>query len=74
MPKHRSSVYTVVREEQVTVPHEYEGYRFSAIIGTYTTHMRAEEVVGASAQVLLDAGAEPDEYRFSVMASTFYDE
>jgi hypothetical protein len=72
MPKHRGTVYTVVREEW---KEDMEGaYVFSALIGTYTTLMRAEEVKGASAQALRDAGADYDDYQFTVHPVTFYDE
>lgn len=74
MPKHRSNVFTVVRERQygVTVD-EDKVYELSAIIGTYATLMRAEEVAGAAQQVFKEGGGE-DEYKFSVRINTWYDE
>jgi hypothetical protein len=89
MPKHRSTVYTVVREKSY-IPHdenrrfanvedlikdlEREYWEFSAIIGTYATINRAEEVMGACAQGMRDEGFTDEEFRFSVKASTWYDE
>jgi hypothetical protein len=78
MPKHRASVYTVVREKADV----WEGSLFdtetswvlNGIIGTYVTLRRAEEVMGAAAQSFRDAGVADDEYRFSVQVNTYYDE
>lgn len=71
MPKHRGTVYAVVRED-----FEMRGdhYVFGCIIGVYHTLMRAEEVAGASKQQFIDAGMTHDEYIFSVKATTWYDE
>ncbi len=70
MPKHRSTVYTVVREQQ-SVPNRWE---FSCLIGTYVTDNRAEEVAGAMMQGMRDNGYTDDEFRFTVNPSTWYEE
>jgi hypothetical protein len=79
MPKHRSTVYTVVREKAHTVKAaQYVAFQapweFSCIVGTYATISRAEEVAGACMQGMRDEGFTDDEFRFSVKASTWYDE
>lgn len=74
MLKHRYNCFTVVREEFVEVPHEYEGWKFSAIVGTYQSLNRAEEVVGVSAQAFRDAGVADGMYQFNVKVNTYYDE
>lgn len=75
MAKHRSSVYTVVREMDDNYCGEGEAvYVFSALIGTYATLQRAEEVMGSSAQAFRDAGAADGVYKFSTQITTFYDE
>lgn len=80
MPKHRSTVYTVVREKV----DEWEGsfgdtesaWVFDALIGTYVTISRAEEIAAATIQHYVDAGMNEGspEYRCTVKPSTFYDE
>lgn len=79
VPKHRQTVFTVIREELVggeieQFEGEDEGYTFSAAIGTYHSLNRAEEVVGLSAQALRDAGVPDGLYRFSLKVNTYYDE
>lgn len=75
MPKHRSSVYTVVREKWQEIVPKVEGeYIFDGIVGTYLTPQRADEIAAASTQQFLDAGMVDDEYHFSVSVSTYYDE
>jgi hypothetical protein len=78
MAKHRSSVFTVVREEykepSVDLPVLYRSWQFSAIVGTYLSLQRAEEVAGASAQAFADAGVPTGTYRFSTLINTYYDE
>ena len=71
MPKHRSTVYTVIREQACM---SVSGWEFSCLIGTYATINRAEEVAGACMQGMRDEGFTDDEFRFSVKASTWYDE
>ena len=71
MAKHRYSVYTVIRERKNM---HRDVYEFDAVIGTYATHMRADEVSAAMAQGILDGGALPGEFKFSVKVSTWYDE
>lgn len=71
MPKHRSTCFTVVREEYE--PHVHYWF-FSAVIGTYQSLNRAEEVVGVSAQAFRDAGVPDGVYRFSVKVNNYYDE
>lgn len=75
MPKHRGTVYTVIRERRVWPrPGIVNVYEFSAVVGTYATVMRAEEVAGAMLQGIIDGGALPGEFIFSVKASTWYSE
>lgn len=77
MAKHRGSVFTVVRERFVwrgPIQDAQNWYEFSAVIGTYLSLQRAEEVVGASQQAFRDAGVGDDEYRFTVKVNTYYDE
>lgn len=72
MPKHRGSVYTVVREERTVYGNDLYGQ--PSIIGVYATLQRADEVADGSAQHLRDLGAEDGDYRFTVQVSTYYDE
>lgn len=77
MARHRSSVFTVVREEVDYYEHKGETvklYLFSAIIGTYLTLQRAEEIAGKSAQEFKDAGVPDGVYRFSTQIGTYYEE
>lgn len=82
LPKHRSTCYTVVREkcDKVEVPGAYDEYygswSFDALVGTYVTIMRAEEVAAATIQHYIDAGMDEanPEYRCTVKPVTFYDE
>lgn len=75
MPKHRQSVFTVIREVCIEEGNEGEAeYKFSAAIGTYQSLNRAEEVVGLSAQAFRDAGVPDGVYRFNVQVNTYYDE
>lgn len=77
MAKHRSNVFTVVREECTDEIGDYyltPSYTFSTVIGTYLTLQRAEEIAATAAQVFKDAGLLDYEYRFSVRINTYYDE
>lgn len=68
-------MYAVVRESFDALNAWCHGYWvFSAIIGTYATLTRAEEVAGASKQALLDNGVDEDDFRFTVKPVTYYDE
>lgn len=71
MAKHRSSVFTVVRE---VLDDDTGGYTFSAVVGVYLTLQRAEEVSAGCLQTFLDAGVPKDRYWFNVEATTYYDE
>lgn len=75
MAKHRGSVYTVIREQfyGMTV-NEEKIYIFSAVVGTYATLDRAEEIVGISVQFFRDAGVPDGVHRFSTQINTYYDE
>lgn len=71
MPKNRSTLYTVVRENLDQV----QGcYKYSALVGTYITFRRAEEIAAVSHQAFIDSGADPSWFQFSVHPVTFYDE
>lgn len=72
MPKHRSTLYTVVRE----VFFMGDGaWVFSALVGIYSTLIRAEEMAGSSMQALNDVNPHAESYyRFTVVPTTFYDE
>jgi hypothetical protein len=82
MPKHRSTCYTVVRERYVYVGgdeafgDQVYTWVFDALVGTYVTITRAEEVAAATIQHYIDAGMDESspEYRCSVKPSTFYEE
>lgn len=72
-PKHRSTMYAVVR---LAGP-ELDGNPFDSrtkptLIGAYVTAMRAEEVKDASAQTMKDLGIHG--FLFEVQAVTFYAE
>jgi hypothetical protein len=71
MPKHRGSIYVVMRE---SYDDHIEAWVEPAIIGTYATIMRAEEVAGIFQQAMVDAGYPYDGFRFSVKVTTYYDE
>lgn len=74
MPVHRSSAFVVVREERSDSTDTTSDFIFSAIVGVYQSIQRADEIVGASAQALKEAGAPDDVFRFTVRASNYYDE
>lgn len=74
MAKHRSSVFTVVREAWKEHLRTDGHFTFDAIIGTYFSLTRAEEVAGAAKQSFKDAGVPDGLYRFSVAINTYYDE
>lgn len=63
-PKHRATVYTVVRTVGDVDP---------SVIGVYLTPDRADEVKGASEQDMIDRGM-GDLFKFEVQATTYYDE
>lgn len=77
MAKHRSTIYSVVRERHEGVgdpPHTWDSwYEFDAVCATTATLMRAEELAAAYAQQFKDLG-NADYYRFTVHPTTFYDE
>lgn len=75
MPRNRSTVYNVVREEKQW-EHKNESWAFGAITGTYATIQRAEEVAGASLQALVDRFGDQArrDFRYTVKPSTWYDE
>ncbi len=73
VPKNRPTLYAVVRENQETLT-GLGHYTFSALIGTYVTLSRAEEVAAASHQAFIDIGADPSWTNFTVHPVTFYDE
>lgn len=67
MPKHRSTVYTVVR-------HSSFGDRGqSHVVGTYLTAERAEEIVGQYTQDMKDKG-HGDYFYFEAQANVWYEE
>lgn len=75
MPKNRSTLYTVVREElRESRGRSDNAYSISAIVGTFVTLRRAEEVAAGGHQTFIDAGADEDQFIFTVHPTTFYDE
>jgi hypothetical protein len=79
MPRNRSTLYTVVRERHYLIGDDtYEdledAWAFDALVGTYITVTRAEEIAGASMQEFIDKGFTNTDFRFTVKPVTFYDE
>lgn len=72
MPKHRSTVYTVVRNAFTESGWGQSIMDHSTIVGTYLTHDRADEVRAAYQQEMKDRGI--DDIYFEVQASTWYEE
>lgn len=74
MAKHRSTIFTVVREQYKYFPGANGSYTFSTICGSYASIDKAYEEVGVCEQAFKDAGILKDDYRFSVHTNTYYDE
>lgn len=71
MPKHRSTVFAVVRTQYSD--HEGGGFVTPVTIGVYATATRADEIKGRYEQEMKDKGLF-DYFEFEVQASTYYDE
>jgi hypothetical protein len=78
MPKHRGTVFTVVRENRIIeniATGTLETWVFGGIVGTYASIHRADEVAAASHQHVRDQfPGIADDFRFTVKPSTWYDE
>jgi hypothetical protein len=80
MPKHRSTVYTVVREKLEITEGSYGDFagdwQLDGLVGTYASLTRADEIAAKTIQEYLDRGMDKDdpEYRCTVKPSTWYDE
>lgn len=72
MPKHRGTLFAVVREEMTEHSFGCIEWVFSGLIGVYETVQRADEVVGACEQEMKDRGF--DNFLFTVKVVTYYDE
>lgn len=75
MAKHRSSVFTVVRECVIGRDEDDDSKLFGqpSVVGVYFSLNRAEEIAARFAQEMVDSGFY-HEFRFSVQVSTYYDE